>query len=276
MMLFGGRDVLALEGFFSGSAHGTLLVRQGGFSEQEEAVLAGRFLGEHRSNLLRLLADEGKKSVGVEQVRALASSLSTSSRGGERRLVLVNDRFSFGVQAQNTFLKILEEPPEGVFFLLLASSEDSFLPTIVSRTQTIKLSGPTEAEALNYLTKEVEIKPEEARMLYLQAGGSPADILKLSSDEGAKKRSLELLGQAKVFLTQRSYERLVTLKNYQSPGKRDEALEFLRSLLVVLELASKKDAREALRWAGLVEKVEKALVNINLNANSKVELLSLV
>lgn len=277
MMLFGERDQERLRGFFEARAHGTLLVRNGGFAEQEEELLAREFLGEQSSNLLQLRPEEGKKSVGVEQVRVLASSLSMVARGeAERRLVLVSDRFSFGVQAQNTFLKILEEPPKGVFFLLLASSEDSFLPTIASRAQIIKLVGPSEAEAISYLADELGIKPEEAKMLYLQAGGLPAEVLRLVSDEGAKKQSLELLGKAKAFLAQKSYDRLVTLRHYQNAGKRDEAIDFLKSLLVVLELASKKDAKETLRWADLVLKVETALVNINLNANSKVELLGLV
>lgn len=276
MMMFGERDVLSLESFFGGTAHATLLVRAGGFGEEEEAALAKEFLGGQGANLLRLSADEGKKSVGVEQVRMLASSLSTVSRREERRLVLVSDRFVFGIQAQNTFLKILEEPPKGVFFLLLASSEDSFLPTLASRSQIIRLKGANEQESVKYLTKELGFTLEEARMLYLQAGGSSAEVLRLANDEVARKKSLEELGRAKKFLSQNSYDRLVTLKAYQSPGKRDEATSFLNSLLVVLELASRKDSKEALRWSGLVENVEKALVNINLNANSKVELLRLV
>jgi len=276
MMLFGERGLKYLERFFNGSAHATMLVRAGGFSEQEEDVLAGEFLGDQGSNLLRLESEEGKKGVGVEQVRKLAGSLSTSSRHGDKRLVVVSDRFIFNAQAQNTFLKILEEPPEGVFFLLLANSEDSFLPTISSRSQVIKLRGASEEETVNYLTKELSFKSEEAKMLYLQAGGNSAEVLRLANDEVARKKSLEQLGEAKRFLVQKSYDRLVTLKSYQNAGKREEAVEFLKSILVVLELASKKDAKETLRWSGLVEKTEQALVNIDLNANSKVELLSLV
>ncbi len=276
MMLFSEGDLSALENFFDGRAHATMLIRAGGFSENEEYALADRFLGEQQSNLLRLEADDGKKGISVEQVRLLASSLGTSSRRDERRLVIVNDRFSFGIQAQNAFLKIVEEPPEGVFFLILSSSDDSFLPTIYSRSQIIRLKGPGEKEAVDYLVREKNLSADEAKLIYLQSGGSTADILSLANDEVARKKSLESLGLAKKFLAQKSYDRLVSLKNYQNPGKRDEAIEFLKSLLVVLELASKKDATEALRWSSLVRNVEDALVKINLNANSKVELLSLV
>jgi DNA polymerase III, delta subunit len=281
MMLFGERDLVSLEGFFRGSSHATVLMREGGFSEQEEDVLAGGFLGSSSSNLLKLMAVEGKKGVGVEQVRVLSSSLGMAAkRGGERRLVIVSDRFVFGVQAQNAFLKILEEPPEGVYFLLLANSEGSFLPTIISRASSIKLVGPSQDEAAKFLVENVGLDATDARMLYLQSGGSVAEILRLSSDESARKDSLEILGDAKRFLTQDSYERIVTINKYQNrakgAAKRDGVSDFLRSLLVVLELASSKGAKEALRFADLAQNTERSLARLKLNANSKVELMSLV
>lgn len=280
-MLFGERDLASLEGFFGGSFHATVLVRGGGFAEQEEDLLAREFLGDSINNLLKLSALDGKKGVGVEQVRSLASSLGMAAkRGGERRLVVVSDRFKLGAQAQNAFLKILEEPPEGVFFLLLASSEDSFLPTIVSRSSLVKLKGPGQDEASRFLVNEVGLSNEDAKMLYLQSGGSVSEMLRLSTDENARKDSLEVLSDAKKFLTEDSYGRLVLINKYQNrskgTAKRDGVSDFLRSLLVVLELVSSKGAKEALRFADLVQGAESSLARLRLNANSKVELMSLV
>lgn len=272
---------MSLEGFLRGSSHATVLMREGGFMEQEEELLAGEFLKGALSNLLKLVPIEGKKGVGVEQVRALASSLGMAAkRGGERRLVIVSDRFVFGAQAQNAFLKILEEPPEGVYFLISANGEDSFLPTIMSRASSIKLVGPSQDEANKFLVEKVGLDPADAKMLYLQSGGSAAEILRLSTDDGARKESLEILGDAKRFLTQDSYERLVTINKYQNrakgAAKRDGVSDFLRSLLVVLELASSKGAKEALRFSDLINDTERSLARLKLNANSKVELMSLV
>ena len=284
-MLFGERDMLGLEGFFGGLAHATLLVRSGGFDEQEENALAEKFLGSSGSNLLKLTAAEGKRGVGVEQVRSLATLLGmVAKRGGERRLVVVNDRFRFGAQAQNAFLKILEEPPEGVFFLILANSEDSFLDTIVSRSSVIKLGGPSAAEASEFLVSGFGLNSADAKMIYLQSGGSVAEMLRLSADEPARKASLEILGDAKRFLTQDGYGRLVTINKYQNKSRsgkgagarRDDVSEFLKSLLVVLELASAAGAKEALRFAELAQNTERSLARLKLNANSKVELMSLV
>lgn len=281
MMLFGERDLVSLEDFFDGSSHATVLVRDGGFAEQEEDILAEKFLTGSASNLLKLAALDGKKGVGVEQVRSLSSSLGmVAKRGGERRLVVVSDRFAFGAQAQNALLKILEEPPQGVYFLLLAGSEDSFLPTIVSRSSVVKLRGPSRAEASGFLVGEIGLSVEDAKMLYLQSGGSASEMLRLSNDENARKDSLEVLSDAKSFLTEDSYGRLVMINKYQnrskSTAKRDGVSGFLKSLLVVLELACAKGAREALMFGDLAQNVEKSLARLKLNANSKVELMGLV
>ncbi len=42
---------------------------------------------------------------------------------------------SFRIEAQNSLLKILEEPPENIIFIIISSSKNSILPTILSRLQ---------------------------------------------------------------------------------------------------------------------------------------------
>jgi hypothetical protein len=275
MMLFGKRDLVSLEGFFSGAAHGTLLTRAGGFAEVEEAWLAYKFLGDDKANFLKLTPRDEKKGVSVDQVRDLSISLNMGAkRGGERRLVLVNDSFELNSRAQNALLKIVEEPPEGVFFLFLAGSEDFLLPTIVSRCQLIKLGGPTSEEVLSYGTRELGMKGSEVDLLWLQAGKSAGEFLRYSVDEAARKKSLETLGSAKKFIPAGEYEKLIILKKYLA--NRVDALEFVRSLLVVIELVAKKGAKEALSLGALAEKAERAIQNLNANANARMELLNLV
>lgn len=48
------------------------------------------------------------------------------------------------LEAQNALLKVLEEPPENVLFVLTSSSVSRLLPTIVSRTKVVKLGKPPE------------------------------------------------------------------------------------------------------------------------------------
>ena len=62
---------------------------------------------------------------------------STSEIG--KKLGLIDDADCMNTQAQNAFLKTLEEPPRDTFFILATANPSSLLPTIISRCQTILL-----------------------------------------------------------------------------------------------------------------------------------------
>lgn len=64
--------------------------------------------------------------------------MSTTSEVG-KKLGLIDDADCMNVNAQNAFLKTLEEPPSDSFFILATGSPSSLLPTIISRCQTILL-----------------------------------------------------------------------------------------------------------------------------------------
>ncbi len=276
MILFSEKDKLNLSRFFEEPPHAMMLVRPGGFVSLEEAWLAGEILGaSNATNLIRLAPEDGKKGVGAAQIRSMVSSLSTGSRrGGERRLVVISDEHAFGEPAQNALLKMLEEPPEGVHFMLLAGGTDFFLPTIISRSSLVKLNGPDEERLISYAKDSLNLNAADAKLLWMQAGREVGSFLKLSQDEAKKERSLKMLSDAKKFMGASSYERLVVLKSYVAA--RQEALDFIASLLVVLEIVASKGAKEALVVKDLVIKAERSLKNILANGNPKLELTGLV
>lgn len=274
MMLFSERDLEVLKPFLAGEFHANLLIRKGGFSRAEAFVLAEEFLGQaQKSNLLFLEPEDGKKLVSVAEVRSLRQSLALASKaGGERRLVVVSS--NLGVQAQNAFLKVLEEPVAGVSFLLLAGSEEAFLPTISSRSQLFKLSGPTESEAVSFAVEASSIDPKLAKLIWLQSGKVVAEFVRLLEDEKARSVGMDVLGKAKGFVVAKEYERMKILKEFVK--SKDDAEVFLKNLLVVLELASEKGHKEVLRFSGLVIRAESALAGLAKNANHRIELMGLV
>lgn len=58
---------------------------------------------------------------------------------GNKKLFVAGDFAEATTQAQNKLLKLLEEPPEGVYFLLGATVSFSVLPTILSRTEKLEI-----------------------------------------------------------------------------------------------------------------------------------------
>jgi hypothetical protein len=90
-----------------------------------------------------------KKHVDVEQIREVVASAPSRPYEGRCRVWILSnaERGSIGDEAANSFLKVLEEPPPHVRFLLLASNPDLVLPTIRSRCQALYLPGAVAQEA---------------------------------------------------------------------------------------------------------------------------------
>lgn len=96
-------------------------------------------------------------NIKIDAVREILEPLTQSSLRGGRRVVLIHPAESMNVQAANALLKMLEEPPEAVIFLLVTHNRDRLLPTIKSRCRTFVLPAPNHAEALHHLqTQQIE------------------------------------------------------------------------------------------------------------------------
>lgn len=80
-----------------------------------------------------------RKSIGIDIIRELRTTINIKPFEGEQRLVVISGFEDMTLEASNALLKVLEEPPENVFFLLLTSNISMILPTIISRCQLVKI-----------------------------------------------------------------------------------------------------------------------------------------
>lgn len=92
--------------------------------------------------------------IKIDEVRDVLTQLTQSSLRGGRRIVLIHPAESMNVQAANALLKMLEEPPEAVIFLLVSNNRDRVLPTIKSRCRPLILPAPTVQQAQDYLHQQ--------------------------------------------------------------------------------------------------------------------------
>ncbi|MEA3554004.1 MAG: DNA polymerase III subunit delta' [Campylobacterota bacterium] len=65
---------------------------------------------------------------------------------------------SFRIEAQNSLLKVLEEPPKNIIFLIVTTSKNSILPTILSRVQVRYLKTKKLVEPINLNLQKLELK----------------------------------------------------------------------------------------------------------------------
>ncbi len=114
----------------------------------------------------------GKKSqISVVQIRALSDFLSLSShQKSGLRIVLIHPAEALNQSSANALLKMLEEPPADVIFILVSHQPHKLLPTILSRCQQIDMPVPSQAEAASWMAS-VGIENAADKLKY--AGGSP-------------------------------------------------------------------------------------------------------
>lgn len=87
------------------------------------------------TSVRRPVDDKGraKKEITVDQVRALSADSVILPNEAARKVYIIEDADLMNPQAQNAALKLLEEPPKGVIFILCVENAQALLPTVRSR-----------------------------------------------------------------------------------------------------------------------------------------------
>jgi len=88
--------------------------------------------------LIDLLTE--KKSIDVGQIREMINYTNKSTFNNMARFILIDNIENLNKNSVNALLKIIEEPNENVFFILINNSEKILLPTLKSRCLTFKIS----------------------------------------------------------------------------------------------------------------------------------------
>lgn len=110
-----------------------------------------------------IVDDEGKqkREITIEQIRNVISTLKKKSSINCTRIVLINAVDQLNRQAANALLKILEEPPADVLFLLICHQVAGILPTIRSRCMPINFSPLNQQNLEKAISSlELELQPD--------------------------------------------------------------------------------------------------------------------
>jgi len=120
----------------------------------------------------------------VDEVRKLSNFLHLSAAEGGRRVVIVDAADDLATAGANALLKLLEEPPPGVTFLLVTHQPARLLPTIRSRCRELRLGTLGPADMARALTAAGVEAGEETPALAALASGSVGEAIRLINLDG--------------------------------------------------------------------------------------------
>ncbi|MDD5219545.1 MAG: hypothetical protein PHV11_03115 [Candidatus Bipolaricaulis sp.] len=170
-------------------------------------------------DVIELSAIDGKEKIGIDQVREAIRAAQFSAVESDRKVCLVPRAENLTVEAANSLLKTLEEPPRGMAFALLAEHAGDLLPTIVSRSRMVRVPPEKRVARTERLTA-AGYSPAEAEWLS-HVADRPGDLDRFAEtriDAGAAR------AQARARAAEASAEDLITLLLGDDAIQRRESL----------------------------------------------------
>jgi len=114
------------------------------------------------------------QEIKVGAVRGVVTFAQTTSARGRGKAVVLHPAERMNGIAANTLLKTLEEPPGAARFVLSCAAPDALLPTIRSRCQSVPMTLPPTAAAIEWLSAQGIADPA---VLLAATGGQPQEAL---------------------------------------------------------------------------------------------------
>lgn len=129
--------------------------------------------------------------IGVQESRSILKKLSLKSYSGKYKIMIVWLPEKMNNSAANKLLKILEEPPESTLFFLICESVDLILPTIISRTQTIKVPSLNGDEVEGYLKSHNLAEADTAQSIASLTQGNLTEAILMTQGDAANTNYFE-------------------------------------------------------------------------------------
>jgi DNA polymerase-3 subunit delta' len=146
-------------------------------------------------------------SIKIDQIRALQREAVLSSYEGRYRVFVLRRMDLATIEAANSLLKTLEEPPEHVVLVLTAVQSDLLPTTVVSRCQRLDLR-PADRQVVEDSLQKKGLPASRARLLARLSGGRVGWALDATKDDRLLHQRRENLDQLHQLLSSTRVERL--------------------------------------------------------------------
>jgi DNA polymerase-3 subunit delta' len=126
---------------------------------------------------------EDHKSILIDQIREMQKEISYKPYESNYKVYIIEKAAKMTIQAQNSLLKTLEEPPEYAIIILTNENKNDLIPTIVSRCQEVKLHNQSIEIVRDFLIDNKGFKKDDAALYATLSRGKYKKAVKLASKE---------------------------------------------------------------------------------------------
>lgn len=141
-------------------------------------------------------AEDGKKNIAVSQIRKLKEETVIKPHMAKKRVFIIDGANTMNENSQNALLKVLEEPPGDIVFILITESKSALLDTIISRCVTLTLNAPEISQSAEFVAEKSGKTIEIARETLMECVGNIGKALDILAGKGDNKT----LAAAKTFI----------------------------------------------------------------------------
>lgn len=211
----------------------------------------------------QFVVDYNEGNVIIDDIRQLYEQTRARQPGNTVYILDTGER-TITMAAQNAFLKLLEEPREGLHFIIATHHYDQLLPTISSRSQRVTLLPVTDSQTKQLINDlDVHDTTKQARLAFV-GRGLPALINRLTTNDKVYESRVSIMGDAKTMISGTPIEKATTAHKYKDD--RGAALTLLDDMNHQLKVivTSKPDQSLIVLIAKHLEAREKILSGGNI------------
>ena len=203
--------------------------------------------------LIDLLAD--KKNIDVTQIREMITYTNKSTFNNMARFILIDNIENLNKNSVNALLKIIEEPNENIFFILINNNEKYILPTLKSRCLTFKVNFTFDQSihiSNQILDKNVFDIVNHDLINYYNTPGEIINLINFSEDKSIDLRNCTLIHFLNLLIDNGYYKKnkfaknllidfieLFFLKNYKLSRTKSMLLNFYHSFIIKIHNTEK-------------------------------------
>ncbi|PCJ63457.1 MAG: hypothetical protein COA79_01205 [Planctomycetota bacterium] len=152
-------------------------------SSEDSQVLGNRVDHLNHPDFFQLKREDGKTEILTSQIEELnKNAYLMAEKVNGKRVFIIDDAHKMNEAAANRFLKMLEEPPENVIFILISYSKNALLKTISSRCQSVFFAPLKTDDVMSVLTTVLppeKMNDEIINDACLLSMGSPGKAIEL-------------------------------------------------------------------------------------------------